>query len=41
VAWRDPIDIPPLGIDEARKVFLAVAGQSFADDPHLDVLVAA
>jgi hypothetical protein len=41
LAWRDAIDLPPLPASEARKVFLAVAGQTFAEDPHLDELVAA
>jgi tetratricopeptide (TPR) repeat protein len=41
LAWRDAIDVPPLPASEAHKVFLAVAGQAFADDPHLDELVAA
>jgi len=41
LAWRDAVDIPPLGTAETRKVFLAVAGQSFEDDPRLDELVAA
>jgi tetratricopeptide (TPR) repeat protein len=41
LAWRDAIDVPPLVTSEARKVFLAVAGQAFADDPRLDELVTA
>jgi tetratricopeptide (TPR) repeat protein len=41
LAWRDAIDVPPLVASEARKVFLAVAGQAFTGDPHLDELVAA
>jgi hypothetical protein len=41
LAWRDAIDVPPLPASETRKVFLAVAGQAFADDPHVDELVAA
>jgi tetratricopeptide (TPR) repeat protein len=41
LAWRDAIDVAPLATAEARKVFLAVAGQSFQDDPHLDLLVGA
>jgi hypothetical protein len=41
LAWRDPIDVAPLATPEARKVFLAVAGKSFEDDPHLDALVGA
>jgi hypothetical protein len=41
LAWDDAIDVPPLAATEARKVFLAVAGQAFQDDPHLDELVAA
>jgi tetratricopeptide (TPR) repeat protein len=41
LAWRDAIDVAPLATPEARKVFLAVAGQSFQGDPHLDLLVGA
>jgi hypothetical protein len=41
LAWRDAIDVAPLATPEARKVFLAVAGQAFQDDPHLDLLVGA
>jgi tetratricopeptide (TPR) repeat protein len=41
LAWRDPVDVAPLATPEARKVFLAVAGKSFENDPHLDLLVGA
>jgi hypothetical protein len=41
LAWRDAIDVAPLATPEARKVFLAVAGQAFQHDPHLDLLVGA
>jgi tetratricopeptide (TPR) repeat protein len=41
LAWRDAIDVAPLASPEARKVFLAVAGQAFQHDPHLDLLVGA
>ena len=36
-----PIDVAPLATPEARKVFLAVAGKSFKNDPLLDLLVGA
>jgi tetratricopeptide (TPR) repeat protein len=39
VDWREPIVVPPLGADEARDVFLAVAGQGFAPDPNLSYLL--
>jgi hypothetical protein len=41
LAWRDPITVPPLATADNRKVFLAVAGQDFEDDPRLDDLVMA
>jgi hypothetical protein len=41
LAWCDSIDVPPLAMPEARMVFLAVSGQSYTNDPHLDLLVAA
>ena len=39
VAWRESVLVPPLGAADGRRVFLAVAGQRFADDPHLEELV--
>jgi tetratricopeptide (TPR) repeat protein len=39
--WREAIYLEPLTAADARKVFLAVAGQRFADDPNLDGLLAA
>jgi tetratricopeptide (TPR) repeat protein len=41
VAWRESILVPKLGVADGRRVFLAVAGQRFAGDPHLDELVLA
>lgn len=39
--WREAIYLEPLTAADARKVFLAVAGQRFATDPNLDGLLAA
>ena len=39
--WRDFTLLSPLGLPEARRLFLAVAGAGFAADPGLDRLVAA
>ena len=39
--WRDFAMLSPLGLPEARRLFLAVAGAGFAADPGLDGLVAA
>jgi tetratricopeptide (TPR) repeat protein len=41
VPWRESVLVPPLGVADGRRVFLAVAGQRFAADPHLDELVVA
>jgi tetratricopeptide (TPR) repeat protein len=41
VPWRESVLLPPLGVADGRRVFLAVAGQRFADDPYLDELVVA
>jgi hypothetical protein len=41
VPWRESVLVPPLGMADGRRVFLAVAGQRFAADPHLDELVVA
>jgi hypothetical protein len=41
VPWRESVLVPPLGLVDGRRVFLAVAGQRFAGDPHLDQLVLA
>ncbi len=39
--WRDFAMLSPLGLPQARRLFLAVAGAGFAADPRLDRLVAA
>jgi tetratricopeptide (TPR) repeat protein len=39
--WGDFAMLGPLGLPEARRLFLAVAGAGFAADPGLDGLVAA
>jgi tetratricopeptide (TPR) repeat protein len=39
--WRDFAMLGPLGLAQARHLFLAVAGAGFAADPGLDGLVAA
>lgn len=36
VPWRKPIRVGRLATSEAREAFLRIAGQSFADDDHLD-----
>jgi hypothetical protein len=41
LAWRDSITVPPLPTADNRKLFLAVAGQEFKDDPRLDDLIMA
>ncbi|MFL6202440.1 MAG: SIR2 family protein [Thermoanaerobaculia bacterium] len=37
--WRSSIRVGPLGLLAAREAFLAVAGQSFRDDPDLERLL--
>jgi tetratricopeptide (TPR) repeat protein len=41
VRWRQPIQPPSLPLPDARNVFLAIAGDQFADDPDLDRLLRA
>jgi tetratricopeptide (TPR) repeat protein len=41
VAWRESVLVSRLGVADGRRVFLAVAGQRFAGDPHLDELLLA
>ncbi len=41
VRWRQPIQPPSLPLPDARNVFLAIAGDQFAADPHLDRLLRA
>ncbi len=36
VPWRQPLQPPSLPLPDARKVFLAIAGDHFATDPLLD-----
>jgi tetratricopeptide (TPR) repeat protein len=40
VAWRT-VEPKTLGPDDARKAFLAIAGEAFAKDPYLDELLRA
>jgi tetratricopeptide (TPR) repeat protein len=40
-AWRETIDIKPLGLEDARAAFLAVAGHKHAADPRLDDVITA
>ena len=39
VRWRQAIEPRRLPLPEARKAFLAIAGEKFASDPHLDALL--
>jgi tetratricopeptide (TPR) repeat protein len=39
VGWLRRFDVPPLGRDDARRVFTAVAGNEFAADPDLPFLL--
>ncbi len=41
VRWRQSIQPPILPLRDARKVFLSITGDQFADDPHLDRLLRA
>jgi tetratricopeptide (TPR) repeat protein len=41
VPWRQPLQPPSLPLPDARKVFLAIAGDHFAADPHLDQVLLA
>jgi tetratricopeptide (TPR) repeat protein len=41
VRWRQAIEPRSLPLDDARKVFLAAAGEKFAGDPDLDRLLLA
>ncbi|HEX2080299.1 MAG TPA: tetratricopeptide repeat protein [Longimicrobium sp.] len=41
VQWRQPIQPRSLPLEDARKVFLAVTGDQFADDPDLERLLRA
>jgi TIR domain len=38
-AWREPIEIKPLGREDAKRVFLAIAGVKHAANPQLDELL--
>jgi tetratricopeptide (TPR) repeat protein len=40
VPWRDPIEPKLLPEGEAKRLFLEVSGGRFANDPHLDKLIA-
>ena len=41
-AWREPsLSVTPLDSADSRKVFLAIAGEKHADDPHLSDLLSA
>ncbi len=39
IPWHDAFDLAPLHLDEARQLFLALAGDHYAADPQLDDLV--
>ncbi len=39
VAWREPIEVKPLGREDARRVFLAVAGDKHAANAQLGELL--
>ena len=39
VRWRETIEPRRLPLFEARKAFLAIAGEKFASDSHLDDLL--
>ena len=41
IAWRDAIEVEPLDHEDAKRVFLAVAGNKHAADARLDDLLAA
>jgi tetratricopeptide (TPR) repeat protein len=41
VAWREPIEVKPLGREDAKSVFLAIAGGRHAADRQLDELLKA
>jgi tetratricopeptide (TPR) repeat protein len=41
VAWREPVEVRPLGTEDARRVFLAIAGNRHAADPRLGDLLTA
>jgi tetratricopeptide (TPR) repeat protein len=41
VAWREPVEVRPLGTEDARRVFLAIAGNRHAVDPRLGDLLTA
>jgi tetratricopeptide (TPR) repeat protein len=41
VPWRDRVEVKPLGSDDARRVFLAIAGERHAADRYLAMLLAA
>lgn len=40
-AWRETIEVKPLLLDDAKAVFLAIAGAKHGADPLLDTLVSA
>ena len=41
VAWREAIEVKPLGPEDAKRVFLAIAGNKHAKDGNLADLLAA
>ncbi|WP_407755581.1 tetratricopeptide repeat protein [Archangium sp.] len=38
-AWRKPIELKPLGREDAQRAFLAIAGEQFEHDPRLGELL--
>ena len=41
VAWREAVEVVPLSSEDAKRVFLAIAGDKHAADAHLGDLLAA
>jgi tetratricopeptide (TPR) repeat protein len=39
IDWAASVDVEPLNVEPARKLFLAVAGHQYVGDRHLDALV--
>ena len=40
IGWAETLPVPPLGLADARRMFLQVAGAGFATDSNLDGLLA-
>ncbi|MGH8571982.1 MAG: AAA family ATPase, partial [Gammaproteobacteria bacterium] len=37
--WSESVQVPQLPLDQGRKVFLAIAGERYGEDPNLDPLL--